>query len=124
WLLRVAAWIAESTRYVVWLVAFVAAALLAAYLVRVARSESLADDDTRSLTPSHVRELDIRPESLPRDVGAAARALWERGEQRAALSLLYRGMLSRLVHVHRVPIRASSTEGDCLRLSSGTIEAE
>ena len=55
---------------------------------------------------------------LPDDIGAAARALWDRGEQRAALALLYRGMLSRLAHVHRVPIRDSSTEGDCLALAA------
>ena len=69
------------------------------------------------VAPSHVSDLDIRPESLPADIGAAARALWDRNERRAALALLYRGLLSRLVHVHRLPIRDSSTEGDCrLRL--------
>ena len=35
-----------------------------------------------------------------------ALGLWERGEARAALSLLYRGLLSRLVHTYQVPIRA------------------
>ncbi len=67
--------------------------------------------------PTHVRALDIRPASLPEDIGAAAAALWQRGETTAALSLLYRGALSRLVHVHRVPIRAASTEGECLALA-------
>ena len=71
-----------------------------------------------------MRDLDIRPESLPDDVGAAALALWERGEQRAALALLYRGTLSRLVHVHTVPIRASSTEGECLALAKQRVPAE
>jgi hypothetical protein len=75
------------------------------------------------VAPSHVRDLDIRPESLPDDVGAAALALWERGEQRAALALLYRGTLSRLVHVHAVPIRASSTEGECLALARQRVPA-
>jgi len=70
-----------------------------------------------NLPPTHVGTLDIRPESLPADIGAAARALWQRGEARAALSLLYRGALSRLVHAHSVPIRAASTEGDCLALA-------
>ena len=65
-----------------------------------------------------MRDLDIRPESLPEDIGAAARALWDRGEHRAALALLYRGLLSRLAHVHRIPIRDSSTEGDCLALAA------
>jgi hypothetical protein len=65
-----------------------------------------------------VQDLDIRPETLPDDVGATARRLWDRGEQRPALALLYRGLLSRLVHVHAVPIRDSSTEGDCLALAA------
>src|SRR5262249_10543529 len=69
--------------------------------------------------PTHVRDLDIRPESLPDDVGAASRALWDRGEHRPALALLYRGCLSRLAHVHEVPIRDSTTEGECVVLAAG-----
>lgn len=71
-----------------------------------------------ALAPTHVGTLDIRPESLPADIGAAARELLARGEQRAALSLLYRGALSRLVHGHGVPIRAASTERECLALAA------
>jgi len=74
--------------------------------------------------PSHVRDLDIRPESLPDDIAGAARALWQRGEQRACLSLLYRGALSRLVHGHAVPIRAASTEGECVRLAADVLPPE
>jgi len=65
-----------------------------------------------------VRDLDIRPESLPDDIGASALGIWERGEHRAGLALLYRGALSRLAHVHEVPIRDASTEGDCLSLAN------
>ena len=71
-----------------------------------------------ALAPTHVGTLDIRPESLPADIGAAAQALLERGQDRAALSLLYRGALSRLVHGHGVPIRAASTERECLTLAA------
>ena len=39
-------------------------------------------------------------------------------------ALLYRGLLSRLVHVHLVPIRDSSTEGDCLSLASRHLKDE
>ena len=73
--------------------------------------------------PGHVGSLDIRPESLPADIGAAARALWQQGDLRGALSLLYRGALSRLVHQHGVPIRAASTEGECLALASKRLAA-
>ena len=75
------------------------------------------------LAPTHVGSLDIRPESLPADVGAAAWLLWQRGEARAALSLLYRGALSRLVHGHGVPIRAASTERECLLLAAPRLGA-
>jgi hypothetical protein len=70
------------------------------------------------IAPTHVRDLDIRPEMLPPDIGGAARTLWDRGEHRAALALLYRGVLSRLAHVHHLPIRDSTTEGDCLALAT------
>jgi hypothetical protein len=94
------------------------AGLLAIYLVRLIRSRRPSTKGNRAIAPTHVQDLDIRPESLPDNIGAAARKLWDSGEHRAALSLLYRGVLSRLVHVHNVPIRDSSTEGDCLRLST------
>jgi hypothetical protein len=100
-----------------WLIIGIAAALLVYYLARVVRTHGLPQVPKQFVAPSHVRDLDIRPESLPGDVGAAALDLWQRGEQRAALALLYRGMLSRLVHTHSVPIRASSTEGECLALA-------
>ncbi len=111
------AWIAEAGRLLVWVVGALAAALLAIFIVRLVRTRGLPRVPQAFVAPSHVRDLDIRPESLPDDVGAAALALWQSGEQRAALALLYRGTLSRLVHVHSVPIRASSTEGECLALA-------
>ncbi len=117
WFRGLFGWLAESGRYVVWVIGALLAALLVTYVVRLVRLRGLPRVPKAFTPPSHVRDLDIRPESLPDDVGAAALALWERGEQRAALALLYRGLLSRLVHVHGVQIRASSTEGECLTLA-------
>lgn len=117
WLRGLFDWLAESGRYLVWVIGAGLAALLAFYIVRIVRVRGLPRVPSAFVPPSYVRDLDIRPESLPDDVGAAALAQWERGEQRAALALLYRGLLSRLVHAHGVPIRASSTEGDCLALA-------
>ncbi|MDQ1919640.1 hypothetical protein [Massilia pseudoviolaceinigra] len=61
--------------------------------------------------------LNIRAESLPPDVTTEVRALWARGEQRAALALLYRATLSRLVTEDALALRQGDTEGDCLRLA-------
>ncbi len=62
--------------------------------------------------------LDIRPETLPDDVAAAVRRLWEAGQQRAALALLYRATLSRLVDQDGLRLTQGATEGDCLRLAT------
>lgn len=117
WIVALAGWLAEGGRALVWLLG---AAALAVAIVASRRWWAVHGAALRAGNaplPSHVRELDIRPESLPADIGAAVRGLWLAGEQRAALSLLYRGALSRLVHSHAVPIGAASTEGDCLRLA-------
>ena len=116
------AFMGQSARYLVWLAIALLAGWLVVYLVRAIQNSAASEGAAEAFVPpTHVRNLDIRPESLPPNVGAAARKLWERGEHRAALSLLYRGLLSRLSHVHRVPILDSSTEGDCLSLLPGRV---
>lgn len=120
WLSSAANLINVSGRMLLWGAAVVAAAFLVVYLVRLGQLRA-ARAREGFVSPTHVQDLDIRPESLPEDVAAAAWALWERGECRAALSLLYRGMLSRLVHVHRTPIRASSTEEECAQLAAARL---
>lgn len=123
WLIRLARWIAEASRGIVWLLGAIAIAVVAVFAWRWASVRSEALRARAELAPSHVNELDIRPESLPADIGGTALALCRRGELRAALSLLYRGALSRLVHDRLVPIRAASTEGECVRLAQGVLPA-
>ena len=123
WFVGFFAWLGQSGRYLVWAAAAILAVLVTRYVLAmtVRRSSARAGDDTL-VVPTHVRDLDIRPISLPPDIGAAARALWDEGQHRAALALLYRGLLSRLAHVHSVPIQDSTTEGDCLALSGAHLE--
>jgi hypothetical protein len=118
WIIGLFRWLEQSARLLVWGAAVLLAGMLVVYIARTIRRHGVPRMEELFVAPSHVRDLDIRPESLPKDIGIAARALWDRGEHRAALALLYRGMLSRLAHVHRIPIRDSSTEGDCLALAA------
>jgi hypothetical protein len=118
WIAGLFRWLEQSARVLVWCAALVLAGLLVGFIVRLVRTHRVTHRAERFVVPTHVRDLDIRPESLPGDIGEAAHALWDRGEHRAALALLYRGMLSRLAHVHRIPIRDSSTEGECLTLAA------
>lgn len=61
--------------------------------------------------------LSIAPDSLPADIPAAARAALTAGDTREALSLLYRGALSHLVHQRGLRVGQGATEGDVLRLA-------
>lgn len=118
WLEGLFAWIGSASRLIVWMVIAVLLALLALFLKRVISGIELRNHQPRAPdAPTHVQELDIRPESLPDQIGAAVLALWERDNHRAALALLYRSLLSRLVYTHGVPIRESTTEADCLMLA-------
>lgn len=65
--------------------------------------------------PDALFGLSVAPESLPDDVAGAAAALVRAGRLREALSLLYRGALSVLVHREHVPLAEGHTEGDCVR---------
>jgi Domain of unknown function (DUF4129) len=119
WIVGLFGWVGASARYLIWVSAVVLAGILGLHIVRLFRGAELARRGGQTLViPTHVRDLDIRPESLPVDIGAAARAYWDDGRRREALGLLYRGLLSRLAHVHSVPIRDSTTEGECLALAA------
>jgi len=64
---------------------------------------------------TEIAGLDIRPESLPDDIPARVAELWMQGQRRAALALLYRATISRLVNDDRLQLNQGATEGDCLR---------
>lgn len=123
WIADFARAVAEGGRYAVWLLGAAALAVVIVAARRWIAVHGNASAGAGAKLPSHVRELDIRPESLPTDIGAAVRELWLGGQRRAALSLLYRGALSRLVHAHAVAIGAASTEGDCVRLARASLAA-
>lgn len=69
----------------------------------------------RIVAPTQMFGLEVAPESLPEDVASEAQRLWG-SDPRAALGLLYRALLSRLLYDHRLALKASHTEGEVLRL--------
>ena len=80
-------------------------------------SQAIAPQDnkaTKRTVPAVISGLDIRPQSLPDDVAASARQLWIEGRYRDAMSLLYRGTVSSLVHAYEIELSEGSTEGDVI----------
>lgn len=122
WLAALARFINDTSRFLLWGVVLVLVTLLLVSARHLVKLRGFRRRTKEAAAVSHVRDLDVRPESLPDDVGAAAWALWQAGQVPAALSLLYRGALSRLIHKFRVPITSSATEGECLDLARGRLE--
>ncbi|PCK08646.1 MAG: hypothetical protein COA42_08205 [Alteromonadaceae bacterium] len=66
--------------------------------------------------PKELFGLDLREESLPEDIPSEVRSLWQKDEHRAALSLLYRASLYKLIHEWGFNFSEGDTEGDCAKL--------
>lgn len=121
WLEGLGDLMATSMRVLSWLVL---AALVIAAIWSIARrwgSGSMRVD--REAPPAQLFGLAISPDSLPSDVAAAARAAMQQGQLREALSLLYRGALSHLVHQRGLRIGGGATEGDVMRLARRLLPA-
>ena len=121
------AWLGEmlaiALRAVAWIALAVGLAWAASQLVRRARVARTSSEAPPPLL-SELLGMDVRESSLPLDVGGRALELWEGGSPREALRLLYRGALSRLVHVEGLALKSSATEGDCIRISRPSLSPE
>ena len=102
-LVKIALWAAAAT-LALWAIYYLARRL--PYLIepRPGRTEP----------PPVLFGLNIAPESLPVDIAGTAGRLLGAGQVREALSLLYRGALSSLVHSKGMELQAGDTERDCL----------
>lgn len=122
WLRDLFAWLSHTSRLLLWIVIGSMVAIAVIFIYRILRNYQRPPQIPLANLPTHVRDLDIRPESLPDDIGAAVWQLWQQNEHRSSLALLYRGLLSRLVHIYAVPIKDSSTESQCLELARAHLQ--
>jgi Domain of unknown function (DUF4129) len=121
WLTGLFDFLAQSSSLLLWVVGALCVAIAVVWGIRVLRERAPAAA-TPEIEVKSVHGLDIRPESLPENIGAAALELLEGGREREALSLLYRGALSRAVHHHGIAIASSATEGEALRAVNATLD--
>jgi len=115
WIEGLFGYLGQTGSVLLWVVGALAAAVAVIWAYRTFKARVPEPRFLRGPGVARVGAMDIRPESLPADIGAAALALAEAGKTRQALSLLYRGALSRAVHRFGVPIGESYTEGEALR---------
>ncbi|MGY2278097.1 MULTISPECIES: DUF4129 domain-containing protein [Pseudomonas] len=78
----------------------------------VSRRPTLPAKPARAL-PAQAFGLDLNRDTLPDDIAGSAEQLWH-SQPRAALSLLYRGLLSQLLHDFDLPLKSADTEHQVL----------
>jgi len=123
WIVDLFQFISQASGLLLWVAGGIGLAFAAVWIYRVIQARRPAATAVIPQPASHIQDLDIRPDSLPADVGEAALALLNAGRTREALSLLYRGALSRAVHQFSVPIDASYTEGEALRAVNRSLDS-
>jgi len=122
WSLGFFDFLARSLSVILWALGIAGAGCAVVFAIRWLRAlPPVVEPDPPAPTRS-VGGLDIRPVSLPQDIGAAALALAEAQRTREALSLLYRGALSRAVHRFGVAVGAACTENEALRAVNARLD--
>ncbi|HEY4126834.1 MAG TPA: DUF4129 domain-containing protein [Gammaproteobacteria bacterium] len=121
WWLTLSDWVhwlgdsaAASISYLPWIIGLILLALMVRY-----RRWLLAwfgPLEKKSVAVPFDPQLKVmqQEEALPADVAAAAHGLWERGEARRALALLYRGGVARMQEITGRELPHGATEAQCL----------
>ena len=115
--------LARAVQVIFWVAAIGALAYALWWAARMLpRSRDAAPEPYRP--PASLFGMELAPDKLPADVAAAALELARGGRLREALSLLYRGALSDLVHRRGVELLSSHTEAEVLVLAQKALPAQ
>ncbi|MGD8925662.1 MAG: hypothetical protein PVG20_02350, partial [Thioalkalispiraceae bacterium] len=106
--------IATIGEAILWILVVVLIVLAVVFYLRWSPIASTSNHKINKKLPKSLFGLEITPESLPDDVSQAAMELWKNKNPLVALSLLYRGALTTLVHRDGINLKGSATEGDCI----------
>jgi hypothetical protein len=123
WLIGLFDYIGQFGAVLLWILGAGGVAVAAVWILRLLKSGGPRVVSARpDVGDRQVLDLDIHPDSLPDDVGAAAIELLRAGRPRDALSLLYRASLSSAVHRFGVNLSAHHTEREVLKKVKGALD--
>ena len=116
WIIGLFDYLGQFGGVLLWIVGAAGVAVAAIWILRLFKSGApRAVPVQPDMVGRQVLDLDIRPDSLPDDVSAAAIELLRAGRLRDCLSLLYRASLSSAVHRFGVTLSAHHTEREVLK---------
>jgi hypothetical protein len=123
WMFGLFEYAGQFAGLLLWVAGAGAVAMAAVWIFRLLKSrEPRTVPAQAEVSDRRVLDLDIRPDSLPDDVSAAALELLRAGRLRDSLSLLYRASLSSAVHRFGVAIGAHHTEREVLGAVRGALD--
>jgi hypothetical protein len=122
WIKSISVIFSNIFKYTLWVLLFIGIVLVFLSRDRWLHLFSAEKTDEESYqAPEILFGMDVREESLPDDIIATAKQLWQQKKARQSLSLLYRGGLVRLINQEKILLENSHTEGDILKLSQRTL---
>ena len=80
----------------------------------VSMNKEYSSSTSKESVPKTLFGLDVTKESLPKNIPAETMKLWEQGDHRNALALLYRATLFHLMESKGVQFEEGFTEGECI----------
>jgi hypothetical protein len=123
WIIGLFDYLGQFGGLLLWTGGAVAVAVAAIWILRSLKSGTpRAVAAEPAVRDRQVLDLDIRPDSLPDDVSAAANELLRAGRLRDCLSLLYRASLSSAVHRFGVTLSAHHTEREVLKVVKAALD--
>jgi len=110
-------WFAAMIEYGLWFALGVAIAMAGWWRWRQPRRATSPRRRHAAVQPSLRAGWNAQTAPPDAELGAAAWRLWNAGQPREALRVLYQGSLAGLAIRHGLPVAASATEDECLRLA-------
>jgi hypothetical protein len=124
WIIGLFDYLGQFGGLLLWIIGAAALAVAAIWVLRLLKSDApgAVPSQPEGGEGQRVLDLDIHPDSLPRDVSAAALDLLRAGRLRESLSLLYRASLSSAVHRFGVTLGAHHTEREALKAVKAALD--
>lgn len=85
-------------------------------LIKRAFSMNKIKEEIEITPPKVMFGLDVTEESLPENVVESAKRVWQEGNHRAALGILLRSSIIKLLHEQKFPFHEGNTEKECAKI--------
>lgn len=116
--------IARGVEYSLWLIPVILVFFLIyyrQYWLGLLASSTSSKDKPAGL-PDIMFGIELSPDALPDNIPESALNLWQHGEEREALSLLFRASLIKIFTDRKIAVTRGLTEHECIKLVNNSVD--